>query len=357
MSQRSMMRLISTILLLAVAPIGASAQQSKRPAPASAPPETVSAPAQSELMSVDDLLTAAQDWAKENLDDDALNLLADVDRDRIRAFLVEFENRMQTNSVYELGGLRENAKEIVPFLEQWEETLPLAEWLKTRLDYLDVSEELRRGARPAEKAPPPTVPVPTPAPKPQTPLPTPKAGPRLLEPPTLPVERAVWRRQFEKRAVPAKAQAYVPRLKEIFIAERTPPELVWVAEVESSFNPDARSPVGAAGLFQLMKPTAKTYGLSTFFPDERTDPEKNARAAARYLRYLHGRFGDWPLALAAYNAGEGRIENLLKAAGKRDYSAIANRLPAETQMYVPKCEAAVQKREGVTLADLRNPSG
>jgi membrane-bound lytic murein transglycosylase D len=149
----------------------------------------------------------------------------------------------------------------------------------------------------------------------------------------------------------------VPRLKQIFIAEHTPPELVWVAEVESSFNPNARSPVGAAGLFQLMKPTAKTYGLSTFLPDERTDPEKSAHAAARYLRYLHNHFGDWSLALAAYNAGEGRVDKLLKSANARDYQSIANRLPAETQMYVPKCEAAIMKREGLNFADLKIPSG
>jgi len=132
---------------------------------------------------------------------------------------------------------------------------------------------------------------------------------------------------------------------------------VWVAEVESSFDPEARSPVGAAGLFQLMKPTAKSYGLSTFLPDERTDPEKNARAAAKYLRYLHNRFGNWQLALAAYNAGETRVNNLLNATKTRDYQSIANRLPTETQMYVPKCEAAVLKREGRLLSDLKIPAG
>jgi membrane-bound lytic murein transglycosylase D len=106
-----------------------------------------------------------------------------------------------------------------------------------------------------------------------------------------------------------------------------------------------------------MKPTAESYGLSTFLPDERHDPEKNARAAAKYLRHLHGRFGDWSLALAAYNAGETRVNNLLKNSKTRDYQSIANRLPAETQLYVPKCEAALQKREGISLADLRVPRG
>jgi len=298
---------------------------------------------QQKPVTVDDLLSAADNWAQENLDDEVLELLADVDRDRVRAFLVNLESRLQTNSVYELAPLRQTAKDFVPFLEQWEETLPLAEWLKTRLDYLDVSEELKR------TAPRPSKPTTTPPPNTST--------PPALAPPTLLIQRTVWKRQFERRPIPAKAEAYVPKLKRIFVAEKTPPELVWVAEVESSFNPTARSPVGAAGLFQLMKPTAKSYGLSTFFPDERTDPEKNARAAAKHLRHLHNRFGDWSLALAAYNAGETRVDNVLRNSRSRDYSAIASKLPAETQFYVPKCEAALQKREGISLADLKIPAG
>ena len=283
-------------------------------------------------VTLDDLLTGAEDWARENLDDEVLELLEEVDRDRVRAFLVDLESRLQTNSVYELAPLRKQAKDLVPFLEQWEETLPLAQWLKTRLDYLDVADELNRAQRPKEI----TI---------------------IKPPPPLPLQRATWKRQFERRPMPTKAQSFVPKLKEIFIAEKTPPELVWVAEVESSFNPKARSPVGATGLFQLMKPTAQSYGLSTFLPDERTDPEKNARAAAKYLRHLHGRFGNWPLALAAYNAGETRVNGLLKNASARDYQSIAPKLPAETQLYVPKCEAALQKREGISLADLKSPAG
>ena len=161
----------------------------------------------------------------------------------------------------------------------------------------------------------------------------------------------------EKRPVPATARPYLARLKAAFAEERVPAELVWVAEVESSFNPTARSPVGAEGMFQLTKPTAQAYGLSTFLPDERKDPVKSARVAARHLRHLHERFGDWSLALAAYNAGERRVEGLLKGARTKEYSAIAHRLPAETQMYVPKCEAAVRRREGMSLDNLRLPRG
>lgn len=310
------MRPVAFIIMLLVCTLAASAQTLRI----------------EKQVTIDDLISGAEDWAKENLDDDVLELLDEIDRDRVKAFLTDMETRMHTNSVYELAPLRKQARELVPLLEEYEETEPLAQWLKTRLDYLDVAEELKRAQ-----------PVPS---KQLTQIVIRKA-------PELSVQRTVWKRQFDQRGLPANADTYVPRLKEIFIAERMPPELVWIAEVESSFNPEARSPVGATGLFQLMKPTAKTYGLSTFFPDDRTDPEKNARAAARYLRHLHDRFGDWSLAIAAYNAGETRVDGLLRKSRVRSYAAIADRLPAETQFYVPKCEAAIRKREGVNLVALK----
>jgi len=139
----------------------------------------------------------------------------------------------------------------------------------------------------------------------------------------------------------------MPRLRAAFMAEGVPPELAWLAEAESSFNPDARSPVGAKGLFQFMPDTAKAMGLSTLLPDERTNPEKSARAAARYLRALHGRFGNWALALAAYNAGEGRVSRTLAKHGAKSFTAIADALPAETRMYVPKVCALIETRAGV----------
>ena len=129
----------------------------------------------------------------------------------------------------------------------------------------------------------------------------------------------------------------------------------FLTEVESSFDPKALSPAGAAGLFQLMPLTACGLGLSAAPQDERFQPEKSARVAARHLRHLRGHFGDWRLALAAYNAGETRVDNLLKRNAARTYEAIAPRLPAETQLYVPKVEATLRKREGRTLADLKMP--
>ncbi len=134
-----------------------------------------------------------------------------------------------------------------------------------------------------------------------------------------------------------------------------PPELVWLAEVESSFDRRARSPAGAAGLFQLMPATARRYGLRTWPVDHRLRPEESARAVAQYLADLHRQFKDWRLALAAYNAGEGTVQELLDQRKARTFDAIATRLPAETQMYVPRVEATLARREGVKLGQLRVP--
>ena len=89
--------------------------------------------------------------------------------------------------------------------------------------------------------------------------------------------------------------------------------------------------------------------------DERLQPEKSAQAAAKYLGYLHNKFKDWPLALAAYNAGEGNVQKLLTRYKATTFDRIAVHLPAETQMYVPKVDATVMRREGMTLAKLKQP--
>jgi membrane-bound lytic murein transglycosylase D len=109
---------------------------------------------------------------------------------------------------------------------------------------------------------------------------------------------------------------------------------------------------GAAGLFQLMPATAKRYGLRTFPFDQRLQPEPSAQAASKYLHYLYEHYKDWRLALAAYNAGEGTVDRLLKKKKQRTFDAIATDLPAETQMYVPKVEATLLRREGLKLGDL-----
>lgn len=283
----------------------------------------------------DDLLKSAERWAKENLNDDALNALQDLDREKVREFLSQLQKEFHGEYVIDLASLRDGARTVLPILENYEETVPYALWLKPRLDYLDVADEFRLII-----PPPKTVPG-------QLPKPSPNPVPAK--------EREIWITKFTDRPWPKPAQTYVPRLKPIFIAQQVPPELVWLAEVESSFDPRARSPDGAAGLFQLMPATAKRYGLHTWPFDQRLKPEDSAQAAAHYLRYLNGRFGDWRLALAAYNAGEGTVEDLLSRHKAHSFDAIATKLPAETQMYVPKFEAVLLRREGLKIAQLKVP--
>lgn len=295
-----------------------------------------SAPAQTnnQVVTLDDLVSSAEQWAQENLDEDVLAALGQVDRDKARKVLADIQKEFQGEYVIDLATLKDSVKTIIPLLEQYEETLPYALWLKTRLDYLEVADQLRL-IIPTPKIAPGQPPPPLPNPLPQR-------------------EREIWITRLTERPYPQNARPYVSRLKSIFAAERVPPGLVWIAEVESSFDPRVRSPAGAAGLFQLMPATAKRYGLRTSWPwDQRVNPDASARAAAQYLHYLHRHFGDWRLALAAYNAGERTVQDLLTGRKAHSYDAIAQRLPAETQMYVPKVEATLLRREGLKLAQLR----
>ncbi len=186
------------------------------------------------------------------------------------------------------------------------------------------------------------------------------AAPPLIVDPIKPTETMIpylplWRERMATRPVPAGASKWVPKLQKIFADEGVPVALVWMAEVESTFNPRARSPVGARGLFQFMPATAKEFGLSTFLPDERTNPEKSARAAAQFLKQLHARFNDWPLAIAAYNAGGGRVSRTLTRQKATTFAEISPTLPSETRMYVPKVLATMEVRAGVKLAQLQPP--
>ena len=287
---------------------------------------------QDDTVALDDVVQSAQDWAKENLDDDALRSLREVDREKVRRFVTEIQKEFHGEYVIDLGELKDTAETVLPILESRSETLPYAEWLKTRLDYLDVAEQLRLVIPPPKTEPG----------KPPPPIPNPPAE----------KDREIWIKKLSDRPMPAGARPYVTRLKPVFVEQKTPPQLVWIAEVESSFNPQARSPAGAAGLFQLMPATARRYGLSTSPLDQRLQAEDSARAAARHLARLHQQFGDWRLAIAAYNAGEGTVQTLLKREKARSYDAIATRLPAETQLYVPKVEATILRREGVKLSEL-----
>lgn len=292
---------------------------------------------QEDTITLQDLVEGAQQWAQENLDTNVLNALQDVDEQKAQQFFTNLQHQFQGEYVVDLAPLKDSAPAIVSLLESHEETHPYAVWLKTRLDYLEVADQLRL------IIPPPTV-------KPGEP---PKRAPN----PAPARERAIWVKKIATRPWPAAAKDYVPQLKPVFARQQVPPQLVWIAEVESSFDPRARSPAGAAGLFQLMPATAKQYGLSLWPRDQRLQPRPSARASADYLKSLYDRFKDWRLALAAYNAGEGTVQKLLDRYKTRSFDQIAPHLPAETQMYVPKIEAILLRREGVKLANLPAPEG
>jgi membrane-bound lytic murein transglycosylase D len=121
-----------------------------------------------------------------------------------------------------------------------------------------------------------------------------------------------------------------------------PEELANLVFVESGFNMHARSVARAVGPWQFIRGTAKIFGLKmTPYVDQRRDPELATRAAARYLRRLYGMFdGSWPLALAAYNSGEGTVLRAIRRQGTDDYWAL--HLPRETREYVPQFLAAME---------------
>ena len=131
--------------------------------------------------------------------------------------------------------------------------------------------------------------------------------------------------------------------------KQMPRELIYLALIESNFNPNARSKVGAVGMWQFMSATAKQFGLTvTRRNDERKNPAEATDAALTYLGQLHERFGSWYLAAAAYNSGQGTVSKALKkVTGKttgtdEDFFRILPSLPRETQDYVPKLIASAR---------------
>ncbi|MFL6274789.1 MAG: transglycosylase SLT domain-containing protein [Blastocatellia bacterium] len=132
---------------------------------------------------------------------------------------------------------------------------------------------------------------------------------------------------------------YRQMVEKIFKEERVPQDLIWLAQAESVWKPNALSRAAAKGIWQFIPSTGTRYGLAqTAWVDERSQPEKATRAAARYLRWLHDHFaGDWLLAMAAYNSGENRVDSAVARCGYADFWELYKRnlLPNETRNYVP----------------------
>jgi len=136
----------------------------------------------------------------------------------------------------------------------------------------------------------------------------------------------------------ARSGRYHDMMVSILKEEGVPQDLIYLAQAESGFHPLAVSRVGARGIWQFMGSRARGYGLQhNMWVDDRQDPEKSTRAAARHLRDLYGQFGDWYLAMAAYNSGPGTVQAAVKRTGYADFWELYRRnvLPKETRNYVP----------------------
>lgn len=133
------------------------------------------------------------------------------------------------------------------------------------------------------------------------------------------------------------SRQYFPMMEEILVKYDLPLELKYLSVVESALNPKARSRANAVGLWQFIYSTGRLYGLNiNSYEDERMNPVKSTEAACAYLSDLYKMFGDWELALAAYNSGPGNVRKAIRrSGGKQNYWEIYNYLPRETRGYVP----------------------
>jgi membrane-bound lytic murein transglycosylase D len=142
-----------------------------------------------------------------------------------------------------------------------------------------------------------------------------------------------------------RGEVWVPQLEAILASEGLPTALAFLPAIESGFRPTARGRHGDVGLWQLRPAAARRFGLVvTRRRDDRLHPERATRAAARYLRLLYARYRDWTLALAAYNAGEGRVDRALARAPRADFWQLAasGHLPETSAEYVPRFLAVLR---------------
>jgi membrane-bound lytic murein transglycosylase D len=161
----------------------------------------------------------------------------------------------------------------------------------------------------------------------------------------------------------ARSAKYVPYIKANLKKAGLPQDLAYLAMIESGYNPSAYSKSHAVGLWQFISSTGKNYGLRIdSWVDERREPEKATLAAIDYLTFLYNEFGSWYLAVAAYNAGEGKIGRGIKKYKTNDFWMLASKdyLALETKRYVPKLIAAIiiakdPEKYGFTNIDYRGP--
>ena len=214
------------------------------------------------------------------------------------AFAGKLQRALDGDSVEELAGYESQARAALLALRALPACADYADWIGKQLDLIEAARS--------------TVRPPPPHPGPPAPAPPPAAGaqPRRV---VLPYY-SLWVQRLAGRPAPPNAADLMPTLRAEFSAAGVPPEFAWIAEVESALNPKARSPSGAKGLFQLMPETARRLGLSTWLPDERTDPARSARAAARLLR--EPPFGVWQLAACARRLQRRRRARGTSARGK-----------------------------------------
>lgn len=163
-----------------------------------------------------------------------------------------------------------------------------------------------------------------------------------------------------------RSSRFLPYIKEIFTARGIPEDIAYLALVESGGNPKAVSPAGAGGLWQFMPFTGQKYGLrQNSWVDERRDPYKSTKAAADYLLKLYNDFADWHLAIAAYNAGEGKIGRAVSGTGASSFFELCRldgqleekaRLKEETRVYVPRLLAVAKIMRNLEALDFPHPS-
>jgi membrane-bound lytic murein transglycosylase D len=165
----------------------------------------------------------------------------------------------------------------------------------------------------------------------------------------------LYRREARKaELVTGRAVLYFPTIEALLAKYNMPQQLKYLPVVESALDPHAISPVGAEGLWQFMPGTAADYGLKVNdYVDERRDPHKSTEAAIHYLKKAYEKYGDWALALAAYNGGSGRVSRAIKRGRSKNFWKIRRYMPRETRNYVPAFIAATYLMEYYKSYDIQ----